>query len=226
MFAEFFEKLSEIPSGFLEVIEGFEENPMSIVLVVLFLVSGIVVFRFSKVKFTTKMLAHMALAVAISVVLNMFVLFRMPQGGSVTLASMVPIFIISFVYGANAGMLTGIIFGILNLILGGVIAHPVQVLLDYPIPFMFVGLAGFLPRHMNLGMTVATLFRFLSHVVSGYVFFAEYAPEGMNPLLYSMVYNGSFLLADFAIALLVMNFIPMNRIAKAIKGEDLALRYW
>ncbi len=226
MFSNFIEKLSEIPSGVHEAMKGLMSSPMSILLVILLIVSGVLIVRFSKIKFTTKTLTHVALAVTLAIILNMFVLFKMPQGGSVTLASMVPIFFIAFIYGPNIGVMTGLIFGILNLILGGYVVHPIQVLLDYPVPFMLLGLAGYFPKHMNLGMVIATIMRLLSHVISGFVFFAEYAPEGQNPLLYSIIYNGSFLVVDMIIAIVVMNLLPINKLAKNIMGKDLELKYW
>ncbi len=226
MFSNFIEKISEIPSGISEAIKGLMASPVSIVLVILLILSGILILRFSKIKFTTKILTHVALAVTLAIILNMFVLFKMPQGGSVTLASMVPIFFIAFIYGPNIGVMTGLIFGILNLILGGYVVHPVQVLLDYPVPFMLLGLAGYFPKHMNMGMVMATLMRFASHVISGFVFFAEYAPEGQNPLIYSMIYNGSFLVVDMIIAIIIMNLLPINKLAKNIIGKDLELKYW
>ncbi len=226
MFKEFFEKIMEIPSGISEAIAGLMASPASIVALLLLIAAGILVLRFSKIKFTSRIMTHVGIAVAMTVVLNMFVLFKMPQGGSVTLASMVPIFFIAFIYGPNIGVMTGLIFGVLNLLLGGFIVHPVQVLLDYPVPFMLLGLAGILPKHMNLGMVMATLLRFVSHVISGFVFFAEYAPEGMNPLLYSIVYNAPFLMADLLIALIVMNILPINKLAKRLIGKDLQLKYW
>ncbi len=226
MFSNFIQKISEIPSGIGEAIKGLMASPVSIVLVVLLILSGILILRFSKIKFTPKILTHVALAVTMAIILNMFVLFKMPQGGSVTLASMVPIFFIAFIYGPNIGVMAGLIFGVLNLIFGGYVMHPVQVLLDYPVPFMLLGLAGYFPKHMNLGMIFGVFLRFSSHVISGFVFFAEFAPEGTHPLLYSIIYNGSFLLVDGLIAIIIMNLLPINKLGKNLLGKDLELKYW
>ncbi len=226
MFNDFFEKISEIPAGFSEAVGALLASPISILAVLLLIVAGALFLRLSKIKFTPKIMTHVAIAVAMTAVLNMFVLFKMPQGGSVTLASMVPIFFIAFVYGPNIGVMTGLIFGVLNLLLGGFIVHPIQVLLDYPVPFMLLGLAGYLPKQMNLGMLLATALRFVSHVISGFVFFAEYAPAGMNPLVYSILYNAPFLAVDFIIALIVMNILPINKLAKRLLDRDVELKFW
>ncbi len=226
MFTEFIEKISEIPAGFNAAINDLMGSPVSVAAIALLMLAAVLIARFSKIKFTPRVMAHVALAVAMTVVLNMFVLFRMPQGGSVTLASMVPIFFIAFIYGPNIGVLTGLLFGVINLLLGGVIVHPIQILLDYPVPFMLLGLAGYLPKKMNIGMILATVLRFASHVISGFVFFAQYAPEGMNPLIYSMIYNGPFLVADLLIALVVINILPVKKLGRRMLGKDLDLRYW
>ncbi len=226
MFGSFIEKITAIPVGIKESVGALVKSPMSILMVVLIIVCGINLIRLSKIKFTTKLITHISISVTMALILNMFVVYKMPQGGSVTLVSMLPIFFISFVYGANAGVLTGLIFGILNLILGGYVVHPIQVLLDYPVPFMLLGIAGVFPKHINLGMIIATSLRLLAHVISGFVFFAEYAPKGQNPLVYSFIYNITYLLPDLILVIIVMNILPINNIAKRILNKDLELKYW
>jgi len=86
--------------------------------------------------------------------------------------------------------------------LGGYIVHPIQVLLDYPIAFGCLGLAGaFRERAPFLGVVVGMTGRFLSHFVSGVIYFADYAPEGMSPIIYSAIYNGTYILPELAISL-------------------------
>ncbi len=226
MFSNFLEKISEIPSGISEAIAGLIASPVSIALLVLLILAGVLFARFSKITFTPKVMTHVGVAVTMAIVLDMFVLFKMPQGGSVTLASMAPLFFIAFIYGPNIGVLAGLIFGVLNLLLGGFIMHPIQVLMDYPIPFMLLGIAGYFPKHMNVGMLIAALLRLTSHIISGYVFFGQYAPEGMNPMVYSIIYNGSFLAVDLIIAMVVMNLLPINKLGSRIMGRELNLKYW
>lgn len=195
-----------------------KENPESVAFIVILLLGIIILFRFKRIKFTTKMVVIMGVAIALSVVLNMVVLYQMPQGGSVTLASMAPIFFVALVYGPEAGFFSGLVFGILNMILGGYIVHWAQMLLDYPLAFMFLGSIGYFRSSMNVGAVVATLLRFLSHVVSGAIFFKDGAGE-MNPWLFSGIYNGTFLLPDLIIVLIVLNLLPLNRIAKVMNSE-------
>lgn len=218
MFNTLLEKLSEIPQAIPETIQSLIENPISLLVLIVLLVALVLVVRFGKIQFSARLMAQIALAVAIAVVLDMMILFRMPQGGSITVASMVPIYLIAFAYGPQVGLFTGFLFGLVNLLLGGYIMHPIQTLLDYPIPFMMIGLAGAFPRHMNVGIITANVLRFIMHVLSGVIFFAAYAPEGQHPLVYSLLYN-SFVFVDGLIALIVMNLLPVNRLAKVINKD-------
>jgi thiamine transporter len=152
----------------------------------------------------TKILAEMVVSVALAYVLNMIVLFRMPQGGSVTAVSMVPLLWLALRRGAKIGVLGGVVFGLVDVFPEPFIVHPVQFLLDYPIAFGALGLAGLLGSRPILGVILGIVGRFACHFVSGVVFFATYAPEGMNPVLYSAIYNGSYLVIELVFSTIVM----------------------
>lgn len=215
MLRNLIESLRELPETITEALRSLGDNPTSLLVLVLLLAVLIAVVRFGRIKFSARLMAQIAIAVAIASVLNMMILFRLPQGGSVTMASMVPIYLISFAYGPQVGLFTGFIFGLMNLLLGPYIMHPIQTLLDYPVPFMMIGLAGAFRKHMNVGIIIANVLRFVPHVLSGVVFFGAFAPEGQHPLIYSLVYN-SFVFVDGLIALIVMNLLPVNRLVKVI----------
>ena len=97
---------------------------------------------FRRIQLTTRSLVNISLMLAITVVLHQIKLFHMPQGGSVTAGSMVPLLLIAYRYGLGIGVLTGFLYGMINLLLNPFIVHPVQVLFDYPLPYMAMGLAG------------------------------------------------------------------------------------
>lgn len=218
MFTEFLNSLRDIPTAIGEAFQSLGANPISLAVLIVLLIALVLIVQFGRIKFSAKLMAQIAIAVAISAVLNMLILFRMPQGGSVTMASMVPIYLISFAYGPKIGLFTGFMFGLVNLLLGPYIVHPIQTLLDYPVPFMMIGLAGAFPKQMNVGVVIANLLRYIPHVLAGYIFFASYAPEGQHPLVYSALYN-TFVFADGVIALIVMNFLPVNRLVKTINPK-------
>lgn len=91
---------------------------------------------------TTRMIIDIALMLALTIVLHQIRIFHMPQGGSVTLGAMVPLLLLSYRYGPGIGALAGFLYGLVNIIQDPFIVHPVQVLFDYPLPYMAMGLAG------------------------------------------------------------------------------------
>lgn len=182
----------------------------------------ICVFSFvhiSKVHMTTKELATAAVLIALAMILSFIKIYHFPQGGSVTLAAMLPLLFISFAYGPAVGILAGFVYGVLHFILSPYILHPVQVLFDYPLPYMAMGLAGFFKDKYYLGTIVALMGRLFCHIVSGVVFFANYAPKGVNPLIYSIIYNGSYLLLDLIICLLVIKILSTRKLLKRIMNR-------
>ncbi len=156
-----------------------------------------------------RILAETVVLVALSGALYLFRFFLLPQGGSVTLGSMVPVFLLALRRGPRVGIVGGVAFGLVALVedlYSGVevIFYPAQVILDYPLAFGVLGLAGFFRRMPILGVGIGVAARFCSHFVSGVLFFASFAPAGVSPFVYSAVYNGGFLLPEFAITAALM----------------------
>ncbi len=168
-----------------------------IIVVVSIIVLLIVIFKTSKKdnKNNVKALTYSAIAIAIAFVLNAFIVFKMPQGGSATLFSMLVIVLIAYWFGPKNGILAGLAFGLLNAMYQPFIVHPMQFLLDYPLAFGMLGVAGFFrnKKHgLQWGYIVAVLGRYVCHVMSGIIFFAEYAGDS-NVILYSIIYNASYI---------------------------------
>lgn len=162
-----------------------------------------------------RVLAEMAIAVALAAVLHLVKLWEMPQGGSITLGTMVPLFVIALRRGPGVGFVTGAVYGILEgwILSGGrFFYHPLQVILDYPLAFGVLGIAGFFRRFPAFGVVLAALGRYLCHVVSGILFFAAYAPKGQPAWLYSLVYNLTYLGPDFAVAI-ILTLLVWERLA-------------
>lgn len=160
-----------------------------------------------------RILAEIGMAVALAVVFNFLPLWKMPQGGSVSL-EMLPILIIAFRWGGVPGMAAGLVYGLVQLAINPYIVHPVQLILDYPLPYMLVGIAGFIPLKAQVDsaryaiLLFAVLLggaaRFVSHLLSGVIFFSQYAPEGQSPWLYSAIYNGSYMIPSLIISFLII----------------------
>lgn len=208
-----------IMTSFGEAITALRDNPLALAALMGTLALIVFVINMRKIRLTPLLMAQIAMSVALAAVLNNIILYRMPQGGSVTLASVLPILIMSYAYGPEVGMLTGFLFGIVNLFMGPFIIHPFQTLLDYPVPFMLIGVAGYF-RNRYAGAVMAHILRLIPHVLSGVIFFAEYAPEGMNsgPGLwwYSITYNAPFILGELAIILVILAAVPWTRLLKAV----------
>ena len=156
-------------------------------------------------------LTYGALCMAMSFVLSYIKLYSMPLGGSVTLASMLPLLWYSNKFGMRNGFIAGAAYGLLQLIQKPEIYHWVQVLLDYPLAFMMLGLAGSV-KNLQLGSILGVAGRWICHIISGAVFFGEWMPEGWsNAWVYSAAYNGAYLLVDLIICI-VLSFV----LAKAL----------
>jgi len=168
----------------------------------------------SKYRFETKILAEGAVILALTLILKEVLppVFRLPQGGSVSWAGMVPLLWFSLRRGFYFGVVTGAIYGLINMFLGGYIVGPVQAFLGYPIAFAALGLCGIFKKYPLLGVAVGIFGRFLAHFVEGVVFFAIYAPAGMHPVIYSAVYNGSYLLVEFIVSAVIMYILVKRRL--------------
>ncbi|MDD3401322.1 MAG: energy-coupled thiamine transporter ThiT [Eubacteriales bacterium] len=153
-------------------------------------------------KYSIRSLVEGALCIAIAFVLSYIKLWQMPLGGSVTLFSMLPLMLYANRYGWKAGVLAGLAYGMLQFIQKPEITHWVQVILDYPLAFAAIGLAG-VTKQMQLGCIIGGLGRFVCHFLTGATFFAIYMPENFsNPWFYSLCYNGAYLGIDIALCVL------------------------
>ena len=187
----------------------------------LFTLLAVLVFIFGylqmrRIHFTTSMLINVALMLALTIVLHQLRIFHMPQGGSVTLGAMVPLLFLTYRYGAGIGCLAGFVYGMINLMQDAFIVHPLQVLFDYPLPYMALAIAAAVPGRIYLGAALAFAARFLCHYISGVVFFGSYAPPDTSPYLCSLVFNATYLVPEAVICLLLLRILPVPRLLAAM----------
>lgn len=208
----FFEKLGEQfaqwgAAGWITVIA------IVLLAVVIALTAG------TRQKWSAKVLAYAALSVALSFVLSYIKIFEMPQGGSVTLASMLPLMLFSATYGVGPGLLAGMVDGLLQYLQGGYFVHPIQFLLDYPLAFAMIGMAG-LYKHfpkqwskwsLYLAMVIAALCRAAVATLAGILYW-DTAPWA------SLVYNGTYLVPDTLICILLAIPVAPRVMALMKKG--------
>ena len=152
-----------------------------------------------------------AVLIALATVLGMIKLLDLPYGGSITLMSMLAATLCGYYCGTAKGIVACMALGLINLILGSSIIRPVQVILDYFLAFGLMGLSGLTAnkKHgLTTGYIIGVTARFICSFLSGFIFFAEYAPEGMNPIWYSFVYNIIYIGTEAIITIIVIN-IPV-----------------
>jgi len=166
-------------------------------------------------KINTKMLAYGAIAIAASFVLSFVKVVQFPNGGSITVASMLPLFMFSFAAGPRAGVTAGLCYGLLQFIQEPYFLHWAQFLLDYPLAFAMLGLAGFFRHNVYLGAVTGAAGRLVCSFISGVVFFAEYA-GGQNVFLYSFLYNISYILPDVIICLILLSISSVRSVISKI----------
>ena len=149
-----------------------------------------------------------ALAGALSLVSHLF--FSLPEGGSINVG-MIPIFWLAFRRGPKIGVFAGAVFGLVDLAIEPFVIHPLQLVLDYPLAFAVLGLAGFFQKQPVAGVIVGVSTRFVAHFVSGIVYFANYAPEGISPILYSAIYNGTYLIPSMIICAVIIGIMQKSK---------------
>ena len=210
-------------SNFLATLgENFKtlfSSPLTLIALIGCAILLIALIKFKSLKFDSKLVARIGLAIALAFILDMLTIYTLPNGGgSISLGSMIPIFLISFIYGPSIGLFTGFLFGILQLIINPYILNPIQVLFDYPLPFMAVGIAGFF-KNKYLGATLGMLLRFVCHFISGVIFFGSYAPAGTSPIIYSIAVNGFAVGGELLICLTLLAFLPIDKLIKRLKSN-------
>lgn len=177
-------------------------------------------YEVRKVKWNTSLVVQTAMMVAISFVLSMIKFYHYPQGGSLSLASMLPLMLCGILYGPGVGMTAGLASGLLSLMTDFYVIHPAQLMLDYFLPNMVFGLSGIFGVNGKirpmLGALVMSIISVGCNVLSGVVFFAAYAGE-MNVWVYSIIYNFSSNGVEALLSIAILLFLPLDRLRKQLK---------
>lgn len=198
----------------------------AVILVTILVVFALIVSK-RKGGFGTFELAYAGITIALGFALSNVKFFKLPQGGSITLASMFPIMLFSYMYGMRKGIFVAFIYGVLQAVIDPYIIHPAQFFLDYPVAFGMLGLAG-LFRELNVikkpipsfiaGAVLAGVMRYISHVLSGIFAFASYVGEGYSTIAWGFLYN-TFTLADTAIVIVVGVLLLSNKTFRRLINE-------
>ncbi len=195
---------------------------LSASLIILLIVGSLILGRKDKTLLDSHSIALAGITIALSFALSYVRLFKMPQGGSITFISLLPIMLYSYIYGVKNGVIVGVAYGLLQAVQDAWIIHPAQMLLDYPVAFAMIGFVGVFKnfkaiKHEQikflLGAGLVALLRFVSHFISGIFAFEAYAGD-TNPVIYSMAYN-SFVFVDMALVVVASVFaLSSNTLVK------------
>lgn len=173
----------------------------------------------SKASQRTIRLTLSALMIALSTILSVLKLFQVPQGGSVTILSMVPLVIIAQMYGVRWGTFTCFAHGLLQLLLGlsnlrGLDLTTLlgSVFLDYIFAFTVIGLAGLTCKMKNraaaagIGAAIGVFLRFVCHFLSGWLLWSEVIAD-WGSIAFSLTYNGSYMLPELVFTVIASAII-------------------
>lgn len=191
-------------------------SSMITISVLLVLMLGALFLSAKRVKWNASMIAKASICIALAYIFSVIKIFRMPMGGSVTLVSMLPLILFAMAFGPLEGILIGCVYGLLQLLIDPYVIHPMQLLVDYPMAFAATTLAcaaNPLPERFRLpaGVLLGYFGRYIMAVISGVVFFAEYAGD-QGALAYSLVYNLSYLGPEALISMVVALMPGMRRL--------------
>lgn len=184
--------------------------------------------------YDSRSLTYAAVCISSSFALSYVKFFTVgAQGGSVTLASLLPLALYSYMFGLRKGVIAGVVYGLLQFVQSPQAYEPMQLLLDYPIAFGAIGLAGIgkgvpifkgkMLAELAFGTTIAVTFRYIAHLLSGYFVFSSWAWEGFGALAYSAVYN-LFVFVDLAVVLVaaaaMLSSSQVRRTIAAVASEQ------
>lgn len=174
-----------------------------------------------------------AVMIGLATVLSLVKIWKMPLGGSITLLSMLPIVLISIKYGVKWGMFTSLIYAVMQIFvdLGEIMTWGLTVKLwigsivfDYLIAYGILGISGIFRKKgiagMCSGVALALFMRFASHVVSGTIFFDIWCPEGWNPFVYSLAYNGGYMLPELVFTMAAVIVITKVKVMNKLIDSD------
>ncbi len=174
-----------------------------------------------------KRLSFCSMCIALAAVTSMIKVFEFTYGGSVTLCSMLFAMLPAWIYGASTGFLCGLVYGLIQFLLGPYFLTFPQFLFDYIFAFMIMGAAGFFSRKRNglfIGYIVAVTGRWVMATIAGLIWYSLGTTiwEGWSPLPYSMVYNGIYIGAEAIVTLIILSVPAVGKALSEVKKAALS----
>lgn len=184
----------------------------------------------------TKKLTTSAIMIALATVLA-YVSKIIPapwmQGGSITIASMVPIIVVSIMLDVKWGLLASVAYSLIQMMMGfyppptqDFFSFVIVIFFDYIFAFSVLGLASLFYKMLGKKMwaipvsgAIVTFLRFVCHIVSGVLIWGVYADEGQSVWEYSLIYNGSYMIPEIIITTVVLALLSSFIQKAAIKSK-------
>ena len=182
--------------------------------------AGVMFLAGRRSRLSVKQLAVCAMSLALGPIVSNLKLFSFPWGGSVTLLSMLVICLPGYFFGLGAGIMTGVAYGVLQLLVDPYVLFPLQLVVDYLLAFGALGLSGLFTNAKHgliKGYLTGVLGRYVFAVISGWIFFGTYAWEGWPALPYSLVYNGIYIFAESVITLVILAIPAVSKMMGNLK---------
>lgn len=168
-----------------------------------------------------KAITYGAICIALATVLSLIKVFTLPNGGSITAVSMAPIIIFALMFDLKWGVMAAVVYSGIQMMIAfyppptqDFLSFTLVVLLDYVIAFGVLSLSKVFAAPLKsfrtkliFGGGIAMILRFLSHFASGIIIWNVYAPPGENPVIYSLLYNGSYMLGEFVLTIVALTLL-------------------
>lgn len=175
---------------------------------------------------------------ALAVILDLLPSIKLSPAISISFA-MVPVFIVAFRWGLRVGLVSGFLWGLLQVVLGDVwFLTPLQFAIEYFVAFAFVGFAGLLYRPIQkslkngdrkrmllwviTGIIIGSIARYFWHFVAGFIFWGESAPEGQSAVMYSLIANGTTVIGAIIFCSIVLILLA-GSLPRLLKTDYTAL---
>jgi thiamine transporter len=179
-----------------------------------------------------KRLVTTAMLIALAAALSLVKIIQLPLGGSVTLLSMLPVCLISIKYGVKWGVFSAFVYSLVQIALdlGSLMSYGMTVkiwigciLFDYIFAYTALGFAGIFKNKgtagVIAGVTLALVLRFVSHIISGTIFFDLWTPEGWSPAFWSIAYNGTYMLPELIFTVIGASLLFSVPVTKRLVAE-------
>lgn len=192
----------------------------ALILAAMLIIAAFLAKKKKSKKISTKQLVFCAMAIALASVTSMLKIYEFPFGGTITFFSMLFICLAGYFYGPATGILSAFSYGVLQFLLDPYILFPIQVIVDYLLAFGALGLAGIFHKSKNgliKGYILGILGRYVFVVISGWIFFGEYAWEGWGALPYSMAYNGAYVFTEGALTIIILLIPAVSKAFAQVK---------